>query len=494
MQQFRQSFKAAPDGMDRTFAVCLRPSDDHVFNDNAWDCLGRQLASWQLQYTQSTAMPVTCMMIIRRPEAYYAVITYRAGKLLANVQRQMIHGASGVMSSAGVPVEGFAVLSQWISLRWVRVFNRHLQRSLGLGDVYTGRLEGLAAEELQKCVPSLLDADMDVVAELQQCVPALLDATPALADCAHDWACCDIRQENLFDWKSRECLDARMQLSGAGLLFKRLSEAVDALIHSFMVGAPKKVPPCGLCATTEQSRVKCNICEGIRCTSCVVSVDAAKHNQVVAAGLRDEIAETLVQLCMRWTIHQSQPAAVFYVSERVKPLEQRVEWMRFELGGDGGWVDSDLPRLAALVLRFMGKFVAPQHQKTLALQIWSKICEEPEICEGRIRPFALQQDFARVWNADATLCMTCGRGVIGGQPCTNRSCGRPTHVRQCTQCGSQDFEERDAGNGCNTFIRCRACKKLCVGIAMPSSTSRASVPHFDFVENGRAQNRTRASH
>ena len=85
------------------------------------------------RYLQNRAMPVSCLLLRKVDYEYNIIITYKTGKTLHNVERHQRQ--SGIMQFASVPVEGLpAMLHEWLELRWVRIFNRHLQRSLGLGD------------------------------------------------------------------------------------------------------------------------------------------------------------------------------------------------------------------------------------------------------------------------------------------------------------------------------------------------------------------------
>jgi len=62
--------------------------------------------------------------------------------------------------------------------------------------------------------------------------------------------------------------------------------------------------------------------------------------------------------------HQSEAAPVFYVTEKVGNMDDRAEWIRFELD-QHEFVLADLPDVARIFLRFMGHYVHNNQQKTV---------------------------------------------------------------------------------------------------------------------------------
>ena len=115
------------------------------------------------------------------------------------------------------------------------------------------------------------------------------------------------------------------------------------------------------------------------------------------------------------------------MQKRVTSMDERVEWIQWELDRPVYNV-ADLPDVARLFMHFVGEFVRT-NQKTAVLAIFHRLSGIQIQSEGRIVPFAVQEEFAKIWNPNITLCHLCGSSnpqhhCQAAQPTARRSrCG-----------------------------------------------------------------------
>jgi len=150
----------------------------------------------------------------------------------------------------------------------------------------------------------------------------------------------------------------------------------------------------------------------------VTEVEALQHAEL----------EKEVHLC-----HQSVSKATFYVRELMASNAERAEWLAFEMQ-QRSFDESDLPEVAKLFVKFMCK-VAPSNQKRTALTIFGIMSGIDMAAQGSIRPYSLQEAFARAWDPSLCMCHNCGGLLLEGK-CLNSKCyGRYS----CKTCGVSKF-------------------------------------------------------
>ena len=88
------------------------------------------------------------------------------------------------------------------------------------------------------------------------------------------------------------------------------------------------------------------------------------------------------------------------------------------------------------------------NQKTVVLELFNLLSDQSDIvikCEEKIRPYDVQQEFARVWSPDKVICLKCGKNLDSGKTCTKPDC--VAHIEKinltCRTCDSHDYTMRD---------------------------------------------------
>ena len=121
----------------------------------------------------------------------------------------------------------------------------------------------------------------------------------------------------------------------------------------------------------------------------------------------------------------------FFVTEKVVSMQERAEWIAYELGMSDFSV-SDLPSIARVCQRFMFSYVKSGQQK-MVLDLYN-ILSGHSVKVAQL-PHALQEEFVQVWEPSKVL-------------------SRP--ALKCPKCGSSDFKKRQM-QGTSWCITCKAC-------------------------------------
>ncbi len=402
--------KALP-GLARSFTICLMPTDEHILKTRSWPTLFQVAGFWLRQYLQNIQMPITCGMVkaVKNDfeEAVVVVLTFKTGRPTQRVRNSAV---ASLLCAAGPPCEGFAVLGDWALIESCRELNRHAQRRFGLGDAFA------VPANMDVCEASRVlyglgnhQAFLEDSKAFMNTFIALAPTEPLLAlqdapECKHDW-----------------------------------------------VGTTEN---CQACSQTDKTCCKCKSCHAIWCSACLSGQRTQTTNHEQALKLRNEARALLQEDWAReihWH-HQTETKSVYYVTDAVTTNEERAEWFLFELQKRKIDVDEeDLADVARLFCRFLGGHVKNSQQKT-ALKIFSLMGGTAFAAECHIRPLWAQEDFARVWDPDATLCHSCG-GPMAGKICKSSQCQSGRGRVACAQCESTLFRTLSAVYGqCKTRL------------------------------------------
>ena len=370
-------------------------------------------------------MPVTCMMSFRIDWDHYIIISYQKGKVLVNVTRHHEINNIGVMQKAYAPVDGRSKLSEWTELR-ARVFDRHMQRSMGLGDVFSNMEDIRTAstagdvEELQKSIAGMGVDDFvsSRLAILPQCVAG---TSPMLEDCAHDWSDLTV---DVLDFRSFQ--SCRREIEGPVRSTCRNPETFDCQLApenfikvlSFL--CHRDLPDCGKVDCRKSSRrYQCRGCKIVRCGLCATKAATDTVAQLDVDECVSECDDRLRPTRERILTHQRETSPIFYVTKKVSDMKSRAAWIKFELGHSIEYEISidDLPTIARTFLRFMADSVNTNQKKTV-LDIFGLLTKININGASAIRPFSTQEEFLQVWDPEVLLCHECGKKREHGQACS----------------------------------------------------------------------------
>ncbi len=441
-------FTKAPPGMARSFAIRLAPMDVHRWNPKLWKELVKIVGRWLHQYLQNVSLPLLCGMVkmVRNDfeEAVVVVLTFQTGRPLQRVATSV---TASLMRFAGPPVEGFAVIGDWVVLKWFRELNRHAQRRFGLGDAFAtpGDIDVCEASRVLYGLgahPVFLEDSKNFISILRALTPseptlALQDKAP---ECKHVWVMYDhIAPHNgthRVEAQRTQQKKVLCALSRKGATALRDKTLVD-MICDFTVGVRVDYKSCcEACGLSARTYCKCKTCLVIWCSSCLAGQRVCEMNRQQVVSLREEARALLRDDRgneFHWQ-HQSQKTSTYYVTDVITTNEERAEWFGFEL--QTREVDAeDLPAVARLFLRFLGQKVKSNQQKA-ALKIFSLMGGTLFPNENSIRPIQLQESFARVWDDSVRLCYDCGGTAVNGA-CKAR-CSKGGGFT-CATCGSSGF-------------------------------------------------------
>lgn len=432
MAAFLPAFERAAPGMDRSFAVRLEPHKVHIMNEAAWSKLFKVARQWLVHYLQNRQLPLEAglvkMVCNDFEQAVVIMLTYARGHPVQSVQRNM---ATSLMDWPGPPIDGLARFGDWASLVWVRALNRHLQRRFACGDCFEQSAN--TACETSRAVYGML-GHVDVLQESVDFLPGLLSSVPALqplTDCDHVWQVLAVNGAQLD--RIVECGKLLGTVSRSGLPLS--VECLDFVVD-FLAGEPDRLPShCRSCGQAAKTYCKCDQCLAVFCASCISNSKARKHNHEQALSLVTEV-EALQHAELAKEVHvchQSVSRATFYVRELMASNAERAEWLEFEMQ-QRSFDESDLPEVAKLFVKFMCK-VAPSNQKRTALTIFGIMSGVDMAAQGSIRPYSLQEAFARAWDPSLRMCHDCGGLLLEGK-CLNSKC-RSSFT--CKTCGISEF-------------------------------------------------------
>ena len=437
-------FTQAGPGLARSYVIRVAPQDEHILNPRSWQLLSQCAGLWLRQYLQNPTMLVCCGMakMVQNDfeQAVVIFLTYAKGRAKQAVANSV---TASLMQFAGPPVEGFAVLGQWASLKWVREVNRHVQRRFGLGDAFAvaGAMD---AVEASRALYGLGDHQA-FLEDAGVYLPALFALTPAepplalgdrAAECEHDWVSVPSSAHRLYP---DDVLASMTNLERVLCALSRSrtvlhNPTVAGLVCEFVAGLPMAFASrCEACGMPANTYCRCNKCLVVWCSSCLSGERVRAHNRQQPVVLREE-ARALLREDYAREIHMTHQShvgpGVFFVTDVVASNEERAEWFLFELQKTDA-DEEDLVEVAGLFRRFLGGRVR-SNQQAAALKIYGLMSGEQIKAEGDIRPFSLQEAFARVWNPSVNLCHRCGSALIGGS-CRNDGCGERA---SCAICGS----------------------------------------------------------
>jgi hypothetical protein len=318
-------------------------------------------------------------------------------------------------------------------VEWIRPLTRRLQRILRWGDVAATREDVARAakagdvQELKAIMPEAAAEVLDSE-DLSQ-LPALFDALrippPALEDCTHVW----------YTWDGPlaardKCAELQEQADSKGQPFDELGTR-----NWLMKG---DVGRCNRDATHPGPFWRCTSCRLVACHACA----HCKTNEQRASRKVQELKGTaaaatgalLDEVRFQWRQHPELPLP-FFVTDQIKVSdEEKVVWIRQEIGNDA--------ELAAFSVKFLELFgdrlrgAVPQKSACLKLfgvysdaaPDWRKECDLP--------PNVLQ-DFQRVWEPAAPeRCLECNKRAAPGTKHPLRRLGRAYCSLKCSDAGT----------------------------------------------------------
>ena len=344
-------------------------------------------------------------------------------------------------------------LKEFATVQWVRPFTLMLQRMLGLGDASSTEAQVTAAikaedvVELRAILPQAVALiDRGEVAVLPQLYEALRgNLVPAIQDCPHEWTVANFHQ-NVGRCRNGEPYHPpKFGVPGN-------SEDVPKHVPPFIYCKACKVVYCGQCHNQFCGQQESNkevlravheihqshnfvLTKNAECSKCgsvpagVCPCGAQRCEKCCAP--RDDMPNGFPKL-VEYKQHPKWPDTPFFIVDQEKIKEdQKLEFMRFELGGDG----ADLATFAKTWMEvFKGKVKGKVSQKNAVLGLYAEYAEIGK--EWRIEknlPPEEKEQFQRVWDPDAPrLCRTCGKALPQGtQDFFHASCMKNKFCRKC---------------------------------------------------------------
>ena len=347
-------------GLVRSIAIRLAPQDDYILNPMSWWRLFQVVGQWLRQYLQNIALPVLCGMVKMVEndfeQAVVVILTYDKGRSKQVVTKSV---AASLLRFAGPPVDGYAVLGDWASLKWGRELNRHVQRRFGLGDVFAVQAD-MGVDEASRALYGLGGhrAFLEGSGVFLRTLFALAPAEPPLAledrapECEHYWVSLPSSGHRLYP---DGVLEARLSfeqtlrtLSRTGVAVLR-DLTVSDLVREFVAGTHMAFASCcEACCLSANTYCRCSRCGVIWCSACLSGQRLRTLNREQPLALREEGSReggplaapvTNGEHFLRDRCHLQQRGASGVVPVRVAEARGR----RGGLGG-GGWAFSQVPR------------------------------------------------------------------------------------------------------------------------------------------------------
>jgi hypothetical protein len=154
-----------------------------------------------------------------------------------------------------------------------------------------------------------------------------------------------------------------------------------------------------------------------------------------------------------WRQHPTAPLPFFVVCPKRVPDEEKVAWLRHELGGD-----ADVSDFARKWLELFGDTSVPAMQRAVCLKLFCAYSGSPWRKEADLPPAELTE-FLRVWDPAAPeRCSECSRAAPppgrfpvrkGGRPYCSEACACAGQLLACRRCGGAVDAEYPRCASCN---------------------------------------------
>ena len=450
---------AATAGSPQTFAICLRcpAAMQHSL------VAGLQLTGKVLIVQQGHSN----VAIKQVDEHVYFIATEAHQRRADNAQRHW----TTVMQK--VTCSDMLKLPEVATIEWVRPFNRHLQRLLGLGDAHATKADVVNAmrqEDEHELLAMMPEAAALIEEGQLHVLPALHDALnasapPALADCEHVFgtenllslavpgpctACCMTAERQRDEGKikgftkctlcstvrCKSCMSEsdELQRERRELLrayheatrthvWDATGESCDSCGAEAAKACACGEERCNQCAhthswmpTADDDDAACIFCGDDAGSKCKCSCGAVRCES--CAKIQDKSACPSAGLW--WKQHPAQPGPLYVVDLPRMKRDEKLEWLAVELGEE----EASLQAFADMFLRKFASKIGPETQKAECLKLYreyAKIADKTSFSEEQrqtlytmtcmIPPDELA-DFERVWDPNAPArCLECSKEV-----------------------------------------------------------------------------------